>query len=611
MLSFHKRRVSSTKAELEGKVAAIDKAQAVIEFTLDGKIQTANPNFLAVVGYSLEEIRGRHHSMFVDALERQGEAYRLFWAKLKRGEYDEGQYRRIAKDGRAIWLQATYNPILDGRGEPYKIVKFATDISKQKARSADLDGQLAAINKSQAVIEFGLDGSILHANENFLKAVGYTLAEIQGRHHSMFVEPGEREGADYRAFWERLRNGLYDARQYKRVGKDNRPIWIQASYNPIMDADGRPYKVVKYATDVTEQVRTTHAIQDVVQQTAAAVEAAKAKDLTIRVSSQASSGDIRLLGEGVNGLLDTLTSIIDAVRDAAQQTVTASATISNGSQDLAMRTEQQASSLEETSATTEELAASVRQSSEHARKAKNASQDARRVAEHGGEVIAQAIEAMARIDTSSKSISDIIAVIDGIAFQTNLLALNAAVEAARAGDAGRGFAVVASEVRALAQRSAEAAKDIKTLISKSSDHVANGVSLVEQAGAVLSDIVSSVGHVAGDMEEIAMAASEQAKGIEEISSAVAHLDELTQQNSTMADDSATTARELNMQIRQLSALVSAFSTERSRAANPEEAGASTRERGIVSEPKATLRSRPAAPPLLAPRLMLVKERARG
>ncbi|WP_244528446.1 PAS domain-containing methyl-accepting chemotaxis protein [Tardiphaga sp. OK245] len=237
--------------EADGKIAAIDRAQAVIEFNMDGTIITANDNFLGTVGYALPEIQGKHHRMFVPTVESESAEYRAFWESLSRGNYQTAEYKRIGKGGREIWILATYNPILDERGKPFKVVKFATDVTKQKLISADNGGQIEAIEKSQAVIEFRMDGTIVKANQNFLDAVGYALSEIVGRHHSMFVEPAERGSAAYAEFWARLNQGQYQAAEYKRVGKGGREIWIQASYNPILDLNGKPFKVVKYATDTT------------------------------------------------------------------------------------------------------------------------------------------------------------------------------------------------------------------------------------------------------------------------------------------------------------------------------------------------------------------------
>jgi len=233
---------------------AISRAQAVVEFNMDGTIVAANENFLKTFGYSLEEIRGRHHSMFVEPAIRDSAAYREFWAKLNRGDFDMAEYKRIGKGGKEIWILASYNPVLDEKGKPIKVVKFATDVTEHKLKTADLAGQIAAIDKSQAVIEFRMDGTIIHANENFLNTLGYSLSEIEGRHHGMFVDPAERESVAYREFWATLNRGNYQTGEFRRIGKGGKDVWIQASYNPILDLNGKPFKVVKYASDTTRQV---------------------------------------------------------------------------------------------------------------------------------------------------------------------------------------------------------------------------------------------------------------------------------------------------------------------------------------------------------------------
>src|SRR5438552_4462632 len=233
--------------EDEGKIAAIGRSQAVIEFNLDGTIVAANDIFLGVLGYTLVEVQGRHHSMFVEPAVRDSAAYRAFWASLNRGEFQAAEYKRIGKGGREVWILATYNPILDDTGKPFKVVKFASDVSEQKLKTANFAGQIEAIGKSQAVIEFGMDGKVLTANQNFLGLLGYSLGDIKGRHHSMFVPAAERDSDAYRAFWAGLNRGEYQAGEFKRIGKGGRDVWIQASYNPILDLSGRPHKVVKYA----------------------------------------------------------------------------------------------------------------------------------------------------------------------------------------------------------------------------------------------------------------------------------------------------------------------------------------------------------------------------
>jgi methyl-accepting chemotaxis protein len=237
-----------------GKIAAIDRVQAVIEFNLDGTILTANDIFLAAMGYTLDEIRGQHHAMFMPPADRDSAAYREFWAVLNRGGYQCGEFKRIGKGGREVWILASYNPVLDASGKPLRVIKFATDVTAQKLRNAETDAQIAAISKSQGVIEFNMDGTIITANDNFLGAIGYSLDEIKGKHHSMFVEPAMRDSAGYREFWAALNRGEYQAAEYRRIGKGGKEVYIQASYNPILDLNGKPFKVVKYLTDTTQQV---------------------------------------------------------------------------------------------------------------------------------------------------------------------------------------------------------------------------------------------------------------------------------------------------------------------------------------------------------------------
>jgi methyl-accepting chemotaxis protein len=434
-------------ADMEGQLAAISKAQAVIEFSLDGHILQANQNFLQTLGYSLEEIKDQHHRIFVAAAEAASTAYRLFWEKLGRGEFDSGEYKRIAKDGREIWIQASYNPIFDRSGKAFKVVKYATDVTAQKLRTADYEGQLAAIGKSQAVIEFSLDGRILQANDNFLKTLGYSLDEVKGQHHSLFVEPSHRASAEYRLFWEKLGRGEFDSGQYKRVGKGGKEVWIQASYNPIFDMNGKPFKVVKYATDVTAQVRANEALAQAVQQTQDVVAAARDGDLMRRVALDGKSGSIRDLCDGINSLVDNMADVVRRIQDSSGAINAAAKEIASGNGDLSARTEQQAASLEETASSMEELTGTVKQNAENARQANQLSIGASDIARKGGQVVGEVVTTMQAIHQSSRKIVDIIGVIDGIAFQTNILALNAAVEAARAGEQGRGFAVVAAEVR--------------------------------------------------------------------------------------------------------------------------------------------------------------------
>ena len=567
---FHARRdlrrerdVAETRhrEELEAQVTALHRVQAVIEFALDGTILTANDNFLQTLGYTLAEVQGRHHSMFVDPTHAQSAEYRAFWERLGRGEFDAGQYRRFGKGAREIWIQASYNPVFDSTGRAYKVVKFATDITAQKMQAADFAGQLAAINKSQAVIEFSLDGRILAANENFLATTGYTLEEVRGRHHSMFVEQAYRESAEYRAFWEKLGRGEYDAGQYRRLGKGGREVWIQASYNPIMDMNGRAFKVVKYATDVTAQVRDANALQAAVAQTREVVAAAQAGDLTHQIATDDKTGPIAELCHGVNALMETMAGIIGQIKFAADTIALGASEIAQGNADLSQRTEQQAASLEETAVSMKDLADTVRSTAENARQASQIASGAVDVAAQGGKVVHEVVSTMALINESSRRIVDIIGVIDGIAFQTNILALNAAVEAARAGEHGRGFAVVASEIRSLSQRSATAAKEIKQLIGDSVDKVGIGTGQVEGAGRTMDEIVGNVKRVSDLIREISEAARQQSDSLGQMNIVVDQIDQGTQQNAALVEEASAAARSMEEQSTELLHTVARFKVD--------------------------------------------------
>ena len=464
----------------------------------------------------------------------------------------------FGKGLREIWIQASYNPVLDRQGRPYKVVKFATDITAQKLQAADSAGQLAAIAKSQAVIEFSMDGRILSANDNFLAATGYSLDEVRGQHHSLFVEPEHRSSVEYRQFWEKLGRGEYDAGQYRRLGKGGREVWIQASYNPILDLNGKPFKVVKYATDITAQVHENQAMQRAVAQTREVVAAAKQGDLTQRVATADKNGSIAELCEGVNSLVEAMAAIIGQIKFAADTIAVGATEIAQGNSDLSQRTEQQAASLEETAASMKGLAETVQRTATNARQASQLAGGAADVAARGGTVVHEVVETMAVINASSRRIVDIIGVIDGIAFQTNILALNAAVEAARAGEHGRGFAVVATEIRELSQRSASAAKEIKHLIDESVANVGAGTAQVESAGRTMDEIVTNVRRVSDLMTEISTASQQQSDDIQQMNHAVDLIDQGTQQNAALVEEASAAARSMEEQSAQLLQTVASF-----------------------------------------------------
>ncbi|MGF9564739.1 bifunctional diguanylate cyclase/phosphodiesterase [Neorhizobium sp. BT27B] len=240
-------------ADEGGQIAAINTSQAVIHFALNGTVIDANQRFLQAMGYSLADIIGRHHSIFVDEEEAASAEYQNFWQALGEGRYNAGEFRRLGKGGRPVWLRATYSPVLDGDGQPFKVVKYATDVTAEKLNHADYEGQIAAIHKSQSVVTFDMDGTILDANDNFLQAVGYSMEEISGRHHRMFVDPSYAHGLEYEVFWSDLADGRHRSGEFRRIGKSGRDVWLQATYNPVFDQYGNPFKVVKYATVITRE----------------------------------------------------------------------------------------------------------------------------------------------------------------------------------------------------------------------------------------------------------------------------------------------------------------------------------------------------------------------
>ncbi|WP_460272220.1 methyl-accepting chemotaxis protein [Celeribacter sp. ULVN23_4] len=520
--SMHlKRRDNRSKED------AIKRSMAYIEFDLKGDILWANPLFLQATGYSLDDIRGKHHSMFMPKGEADTPAYRDLWDRLSKGGSEKGQVKRIGKGGEVLWLQATYETLIDPEGRPFKVVKYAFDITKAKNMEADARGQIDAIQKVQAVIEFAPDGTITTANQIFCDVLGYSLEEIRGKHHSMFVEPSFAASSEYTQFWTRLRSGEALSDEYVRIGKGGRKVTIRASYNPIRNAAGEVVKVVKFAVDTTIYRRTAETLMS-------GLDHLSKGDLSVQLEENLGEfDDIRM---NFNATISRLREIVGGIAEGAQLVKSEADSIGQATDDLARRTEHQAATLEESAAALDQLVASVKGVADTASQVQTRSGEARNHTVQAGEVVDRAITAMDEIETSSKQVASITSVIDDIAFQTNLLALNAGVEAARAGEAGRGFAVVASEVRALAQRSSEAAREIATLISTATAQVTGGVELVREAGTALSRIRGVTGQIHEGIAQVATSTTEQATGLGELSSAINQLDQTTQQNAAMSEE---------------------------------------------------------------------------
>ena len=479
-------------------LAAIEASHAVIVFDMDGTVREANPLFLSLMGYTADEVRGKPHAMFLPAGTQGTEEYRRLWDSLRSGQDQTAQFMRLARGGREVWLQASYCPVSVAGERPDRVVKIAQDITAQKLASAD-NGRSAAMNRSQAVIEFDLDGTILDANSNFLSLMGYKLDEVRGRHHSMFVDPAEAATPAYGQFWKSLGQGEFQIAEYRRLAKGSREVWIQASYNPIMSSDGKPSKVVKYATDVTAQVAGR----------------ARRQELSRFVTSE---------------LLEVDAMVSQTSRQASGVIDTARATSMN---------------VQAVAAGAEQLAASVNEIGRQITEASRSTSAATSEAQRATRIITELVDAASRIN-------EVVGLITNIAGQTNLLALNATIEAARAGEAGKGFAVVASEVKGLANQTAKATKEIAGQVGQVQAAVSGAVSTIKSIAEAIARIDGITNNIAtaveqqgsvtremsANMQSAALAVDQVGRSLEEIASSAGQAELRTRKATETSRDLA-------------------------------------------------------------------------
>lgn len=557
--------------ELDGVMSALDASHAIIEFETDGTIITANSNFLSAMEYTLEDIKGKNHRMFMPAEDSNSPAYARFWSQLRKGQHFSQPCCRLNKSGQKKWLQASYCPVLDKSGDVFKIMKLATDITEAHTQHAFHEGQVTAIHRAQAVIEFDMSGKVLNANSNFLKTMGYSLEEIRGQHHALFVAREEADSAEYQQFWQALRKGDYISDLCRRKKKNGDIVWLQATYNPILDPNGVPTKVVKFATDITDQKTAEAQLKKLISEASSVMDGVAKGDLSRKMEGTYSS-DLMMLANSINQTTSELCLVIGKVNANAQ-------TLKAATDELTQLYSESRASAHKFTDNTLEIATAAKQISGNVsqvteflndmtssvNQVTSNSTEAAGVANKAVSLAANARINVNQLADSSRDIGAVIKVINSIADQTNLLALNATIEAARAGEAGKGFAVVANEVKELAKETAKATEEVSVQISaiqhdsqvavKAINDIGSTIESINQTQTIIATNVESQISVTRDINHVFQHVSDGSNNIEKTISEAAVA---ASENQSRTDSSQLTTNELNELADELGELVSRF-----------------------------------------------------
>ncbi len=536
---------------------ALNHSLAIIEFDPSGIILTANENFLKTVGYTLPEIQGKHHRLFVSESEQKSLQYQAFWEKLAQGEAFTGQFSRIGKNAKQVWIEASYNPIKNEKGHVYKIIKLASDITQKMHEEQESKAKLSAINQTYAVIEFDPSGQILTANENFCHALGYPLEEIKSQHHQIFVDPEEVSKPEYQAFWQALSQGQEQTGVFKRISKQGKDIWIQAAYIPVAFEGHKPHKIIKIAADITEQKQHEMELSKLVEEASVVLQSMSKGVLTQQIDSHFSD-KLERLKQDINQSVHNQAQALGSISEATNSVLNSANEVTIASQGLSQRTQEIVLSVEQTSKKMDTILNQVQSTHTKIKTVKENTSEQQALILSGSKLMNTSLEAMEKIKHSSEEITGIVTLIDSIAFQTNLLALNAAVEAARAGEHGRGFAVVAGEVRNLAQKSAEASKDIKSLIEQSVQQSQDGVDIVLQLSEKLENIKLKSGEITSIIDSVGSLAQEQTVSIQSINQEIGNIDASTQENAAFVEQASATAENLSERALDVNEILSQF-----------------------------------------------------